>query len=292
MKHSTCEKCAQSVGWVNVVGNILMILIKGYLGVLGGSKALIADAIHSCADLLATILMIVGLRVSGREKDERFPYGYGKAEYIVAVAIYLFLFVVGFYILFDGVRTILEGRAVTPHLSAAWGAILSIAINELMFRQSVCAGMQISSPSITAKAWESRSDVFSSIAVLAGILGAKMGLHFMDSLAAIAVGVIILRICLLMIKDSLLKLMDKAPESILKEVREALAGVGDIAGIKGIRAREVGREMELEVSLNVPEDITVSRGEKIKEEAERRVGGVVDQRSTVKVRLFPVPGKA
>ncbi len=71
MKYKTCEKCAQSVGTVNVIGNILMILIKGYMGVVGGSKGLIADAIHSSADLLATIVMILGLKISGREKDEK-----------------------------------------------------------------------------------------------------------------------------------------------------------------------------------------------------------------------------
>ena len=213
MKYAACEKCARSVGKVNIVGNILMILIKGYMGVVGGSKGLIADAVHSCADLLATIVMIIGLHISGQEKDEAYPYGYGKAEYIVAVVIYLFLFVIGTYILFDGARAILEGRRVTPCLSAAWGAIFSIAINELMFRQSVCAGAQINSPSITAKAWETRSDVLSSIAVLIGILGAKMGFHFMDPLAAIIVGVIILRVCVEQVRGAITNLMDGAPEA-------------------------------------------------------------------------------
>jgi len=293
MKYSACEKCARSVGKVNVIGNMMMILIKGYLGVVGGSKGLIADAIHSCADLLATILMIIGLRISGHETDERYPYGYGKAEYLVAVVIYMFLFLVGLYILIDGIRAIAEGRKITPHLTAAWGAIISIAINELMFRQSVCVGTQTSSPSITAKAWESRSDVYSSIAVLAGILGAKVGFHFMDPLAAIAVGVIILRICFQMVKGSILKLMDMAPEhDVLNEVRHALARMKDIAGIKEVNAREMGREMEFEIVLHVPEHTTVSQGEKIKREAKRAVGKVVERKSTVKVSLFPVSSEA
>ena len=287
MKHLACEKCARSVGKVNIVGNILMISIKGYLGVVGGSKGLIADAIHSCADLLATILMIIGLSISGRKKDGRYPYGYGKAEYVVAIVIYLFLFLVGLYILMDGIRAIHEGRNI-PHLSAAWGAIFSIAINELMFRQSVCAGTQINSPSITAKAWESRSDVYSSIAVLAGILGAKMGFHFMDPLAAIAVGVIILRICVQMIKDALLKLMDKgASDDILDDARQALAGLKDMAGIMEINAREVGQEMEFEVALQVPENITVLQGETIKREAKKLLKKAIDRKSVIKVRLFP-----
>jgi cation diffusion facilitator family transporter len=292
MKYKACEKCARSVGAVNVVGNILMIMIKGYLGVVGGSKGLIADAIHSSADLVATIVMIIGLRISNRDKDDKYPYGYGKAEYVVALVIYIFLFVIGLYILFDGTRAILEGRRVTPCLSAAWGAIFSIAINELMFRQSVCVGTQMNSPSIVAKAWESRSDVFSSIAVLVGILGAKMGFHFMDPLAAIAVGVIILRICIQMVREAALKLLDRAIEDVLDEVRQALARVKDIAGIKGLKSREVGQELELEIALHVPEHMSVSQGEKIKNEAKKVVGEVLDRKSTIKVRLFPVPDEA
>ena len=289
MKHATCEKCARSVGKVNVVGNTLMILIKGYLGVVGGSKGLIADAIHSCADLLATIIMIIGLRISGKEKNKKYPYGFGKAEYLVAVVIYLFLFVIGSYILFDGTKAIIEGHKVVPCLSAAWGAIFSIAINELMFRQSVCAGSQINSPSIVAKAWESRSDVLSSIAVLIGILGAKMGFHFMDPLAAIAVGVIIIRICILQVKGAMLNLMDKEPEQALEGVKKALAGVQNITEIKGIKAREIGQKMEVEVSLDVPRDITVSQGEKIKSEVKKVLRKAIDRKSTINVRLFPVP---
>jgi cation diffusion facilitator family transporter len=290
MKYAACEKCARSVGKVNIVGNILMILIKGYMGVVGGSKGLIADAVHSCADLLATIVMIIGLHISGQEKNEAYPYGYGKAEYIVAVVIYLFLFVIGCYILFDGAQAILEGRRVTPCLSAAWGAIFSIAINELMFRQSVCAGKQINSPSITAKAWETRSDVLSSIAVLVGILGAKMGFHFMDPLAAIIVGVIILRVCVEQVRGAITNLMDGAPEEegMDDEVRGALGRVANVSNIQEINSREMGQELELEIRLGVPNDITVSQGETIKHETIQAIKEVIDRKLRIKVMLFPI----
>lgn len=288
MKHASCEGCARSVGTVNVIGNIMMILIKGYLGVVAGSKGLIADAVHSSADLLATFIMIIGLNVSVRERDERYPYGYGKAEYVVAIGIYLMLFVIGLYITFDGARAILEGRRVTPCLSAAWGALFSIAINELMFRQSLCAGTQINSPSMVAKAWESRSDVLSSVAVLIGILAAKMGFWFMDPLAAISVGVIIIRICYKNVKDAALNLLDKASEDGLEEVRKALEAMKDIAGIKDLRSREVGQILEFEVGLHVPDDITVSQGETIKREVIKTLQKTTSKKSTVRVKLFPV----
>ncbi|MBF0529954.1 MAG: cation transporter [Deltaproteobacteria bacterium] len=291
MKYKACERCARSVGMVNVYGNIAMILVKGYLGVVGGSKALVADAVHSSADLLATIVMIIGLRISSRRADGKYPYGYGKSEYIVAIAIYLFLFVIGIYILLDGILIIVRGHLVTPCFSAAWGAFLSITINELLFRQSLCAGTQIDSPSILAKAWETRSDVLSSIAVLVGILGSMLGFHFMDPLAAIVVGIIILKICIESIRESVYQLMDHAPEEELVDgIHEALAKVPNIVGIRKVMAREMGQSMEVEVRLDVSATITVSQGEEIKKAATRAVAGAIKRQSIVRVNLLPAAG--
>nr|WCC90944.1 magnetosome protein MamB [Desulfobacteraceae bacterium] len=289
MKYAACEKCANSVGRVNIVGNTLMILIKGYMGVVGRSTGLIADAIHSSADLLATIIMIIGLQISDKDKDSKFPYGYGKAEYLVAIVIYLFLFAVGGYIVWHGVIAIIKGYAVRPCLSAMWGAIFSIAINELMFRQSVCAGTQINSPSMVAKAWESRSDVYSSLAVLVGIIGAKMGFYFMDPLAAIAVGGIILKICVEMVYESSTQLMDKAPEpEVIDKTYKVLESLENISGIKHVYAREVGQTIEFEVGLDVSEDITVLEAETIKKNAREIVSKSMDRKSNVIVKLFAV----
>ncbi|HUV49759.1 MAG TPA: cation diffusion facilitator family transporter [Anaerolineae bacterium] len=289
MKHKACKKCAASVGTVNILGNILMILIKGYLGVVGRSKGLIADAIHSSADLLATIVMIIGLRISDQEEDEKYPYGYGMAEYLVGIVIYLFLFVIACYIIYNGVVVIMSGREIKPCLSAAWGAIFSIIVNELMFRQSICAGTQINSHSMVAKAWESRSDVYSSIAVLIGIVGSKMGFHFMDPLAAIIVGVIILKICIEMVADSISKLMDQAPdEDVLEAAHKALTGLKNVVGIKNVHAREIGRSVEFKIELNVPAKMSVSQGEAIKREAKKVMADLMERKSIVRVMLCPV----
>jgi len=286
-KHARCSRCAQSVGTVNVIGNILMILIKGYLGVAGRSKGLIADAIHSSADLLATIVMIIGLKISDRDPDETYPYGYGKAEYIVAIVIYLFLLVIGIYIISNGLMTIIRGNLAPPCMSAAWGALFSIAINELMFRQSVCAGTHINSPSMVAKAWESRSDVYSSIAVLFGIIGSKLGFAFMDPLAAMVVGVIILKISIEMVKDSVLNLLDKSVEKdILDDIRRLLARTKSIKGVKQVIGRELGRYFEFELELLVPREISVKEGEAIKREVRQKVVAAMERQSVVRVRLY------
>jgi len=289
MKHKACEKCANSVGTVNVVGNILMVLLKAYLGVVGMSKGMIADAIHSCADLLATIVMIIGMRISAKEANDRYPYGYGKAEYVVAIIIYFFLVIIAFYILYDGAVAIMQKHQIVPCFAAFWGGIFAIAINELMFRQSLCVGTQINSPSMIAKAWESRSDVYASIAVVIGILGAKMGFHWMDPLGAIVVGLIILRMCVEQIHSAVQSLLDRAPdEEILKEASTALSRIGGIESIKSVQAREVGNQTEFQVELNVPGHMSVTAGERIKKEAKRAIIRQIGKEAIVQIRLYAV----
>ncbi len=286
MKYRTCEKCAASVGTVNVIGNILMIAIKGYMGVAGRSRGLIADAIHSSADLMATIVMIIGLRVSEKKRNPQYPYGFGKAEYIVAIIIYLFLFVVGIYIVCGGAVAIIERRVAQPCLMAAWGAIFSIAINELMFRQTVCAGSQISSPSMVAKAWESRSDVYSSVAVLLGIIGARLGFWFMDPLAAAIVGIIILKISVEMVWEAMANLMDKAwDDPVVADIGGALDRMEKVSDVTSVVAREFGKYLDFEIELAVSPDLSMVGGEKVKREAKRIVSDFLKRKAMIRVRL-------
>jgi len=291
MKYKACEKCARSVGLVNVAGNVMMIALKAYLGFVGGSKGLIADAVHSVADLLATFVMMIGLQISARQPNAKYPDGFGKAEYLVAISIYLFLFVIGLYIMHDGYVTIVAGRWVHPCWFALWGAVFAIAINELMFRQSVCAGTQINSPSMVAKAWESRSDVYASVAVLIGVIGAMMGFSFMDPLAAFVVGVMILKLCIESIYESVLKLMDEAPPAeIMEAISSALEGLENVVSVRQIMGRELGPTLELKLILVVPADLSLEAGEAVKAKARAAVANALGMKTRITVVLNPAEG--
>jgi cation diffusion facilitator family transporter len=273
---------------VNIIGNVMMIVLKAYLGVVGGSKGLIADAVHSVADLLATFVMIIGMRLSAQKPDEDYPDGYGKSEYMIAICIYLFLFVIGLYIMHDGYTTIVEKKIVHPCWFALWGAFFAIAINEMMFRQSVCAGTQAGSPSMIAKAWESRSDVYASAAVLLGILGAMAGYSWMDPLAALVVGVVIIKLCIESIYESVLKLMDQAAEGDEPEdVRAALADKMGDASLDKLVARELGPVLDMQIWLRINPSLSVAESEALREKALRIVRGAVKRKMKVSINLIP-----
>lgn len=286
MKYKACKKCAASVGIINIFGNVSMILLKGYLGILGGSKALIADAIHSCGDLLATIVMIIGFRIVKKPKSEKYPYGFGKAEYIVACLIYIFLLLIGAMILYDALWDILMQDLVVPCGIAAWGALFSIFINELLFRQSVCVGTQINSPSMVAKAWESRSDVYSSIAVIVGILGARLGFVYLDPLAAIVVAGLIIKMSVEMLRVAVGGLMDKATdEETIKQVKRTINNFSEVKSIQNIRSRELGRTVLFDIELIISQGYKAIDGERIKNKIKQNLENTIIRKSIFNIYL-------
>lgn len=283
-----CNKCLTTITMVNVVGNSFLIIIKAYLGIIGGSKALFADAIHSLGDLLASFMMFVALKVADKPKSKEYQYGRGKVEYITALLVSGFLFVLGVYILIDGVRDIYNGRFVAPHLVTAWGALISIVVNEIMARQGQCLDVRFNKPAIAAIALESRVDTFSSAAVLAGIIGAKISFPILDSITAVIVAIIILKSSADMCMESVTKLMDLSlGDEKIAEIRKVVLGVAGVSGVGSILTREIGSMAEVDITVLVDKDRKVEQFDEVKTAVARVVRSKLDFDGEISVRLKP-----
>ena len=155
------------------------------VGVTSGSKALIADALHSAANIITAFAIILSQKVSSRPADNRFHYGYGKVEFIAAGAISLLIILGAIALIMVSIKHLMQGSRTTPHFSALLMALISIGANEMMFRYMHCAGTQLKSQTILASAWANRADCFSSIAVIIGVVGGSLGFRHMDPIAAL-----------------------------------------------------------------------------------------------------------
>ncbi len=266
-----------------------MSVVKGFLGVVGGSQALVADAIHSLADLISSGLLVVGLRIARRPADERYPYGYGKVEFVVAVGIFTLLLAAGGFIFYDSFHMIIHGDEVNPSFIAIFGALLSVVGNELMYRQSVCAGRRLSSPSMIANSAEKRADVLSSAAVLVGILGAKCSIHVLDPLAAVLVACLILHSSLKGLWQALQGLIDGAlPEALMDRVEEAARAVPGVAGVGRLRSREIGQSVAVEIEVLTDGGQTLEEAEGLREQVSRVAAKCVERPGEFIVTLRPV----
>lgn len=291
MKYNACYKCKKSLGWINVGGNSFIAMVKMFLGFIGGSTALFADGIHSFGDVLGSLVMLVSLGIAEKPKDSKYPYGYGKVEFFAAIIIYVSLFFVGLYILYTAVQYLIHNVPVNPDMVTILGALISLVANEMMYRQSICCGTQLQSPSIIANAHEKRADALSSVVVLVGIIGSKLGFHFLDPVAALLVSFFIFRLCFESITAAVRSLMDG---SLSEEAHQAIDGVFksyQALEVSQIRSREVGQHVSIEIDIRVSAQTILEDLGPLREKISQQVLQAVERPGEVLMYFFPQAGK-
>ena len=257
-----CTKCFQRVVWDNVWINLGLALAKGGVGYIGGSKALVADAVHSFSDVITSFVVGLTLKIAYRPVDKNHPYGHGKVEYIASLIVALVLLGAALAICFIAINTIVHRVPVQPSMLAIWVAAISITANEFMFRRTICAAEKMNSPSMRTNAWDNRVDSYSSISTLLGIIGAKLGVHVLDPLAAVIVSLFIFRICGQMMWDALCGLTDVSavsPEQI-RQIYQITRGVDGVQSVTDIRTRRMGSLIWIDLRIQISSKQTINEG--------------------------------
>jgi cation diffusion facilitator family transporter len=235
---------------VGIGVNLVLALIKGTAGVLGNSYALIADAVESTLDVVSSIIVWMGLRISVRPPDANHPYGHGKAEPLAAVAVAVALFAAAVGIAIQSVREIR-----TPHHAPAPFTlvvlVLVILTKETLFRYVFRVGDATSSTAVKSDAWHHRSDAITSVAAFIGISIALMGgpgYESADDWAALFASWIIGFNAYNLLRPALAELTDAAPDPKLeKEVRAIAKGIDGVLGTHKCHVRKMGFDYYVEV---------------------------------------------
>lgn len=289
MKYPECERCGRLSPRLSVVGNFFMAVFKFIVGALAGSKGLVADALHSIADMISSIFVLVALKYAEKPKDKRYPYGYGKVEYISTIVASLFIFLCGVTVFIDALEALKSGVHKTPDAVAIFATLLSLCFSYLMYSSNTCAGTQLNSPAMLADAAESKADSLTSVAVLFGLIGTKLGFESADTIAAIIVAFFIFRIGLEMLTGGINGLMDVSLEpERLEEIKRLCLSVEGVEGVRSITARQFGQKSRLNVDIEVLKDKTVYETHRIAQRLKIAILSNVDDISDVFVRTIPV----
>ena len=178
-KRPNSEGRARAIYRVTIGGsvcNFLLLLFKFVAGILGGSAAMLADAVHSLSDFVTDVVVILFVRISSKPCDADHDFGHGKYETLASVFIGLMLACVGIGILWSGAEKIIDvcrGQVLEqPGMIAFVAALLSIVVKEVLYQWTARVGRRVESSAVIANAWHHRSDAFSSIGTALGIGGA------------------------------------------------------------------------------------------------------------------------
>lgn len=255
------EKNALRVAAHTVIGNILLAVCKLAAGIFGHSAAMLSDAVHSLSDVLSTAIVMIGVKMAGKEADKEHPFGHERLESAAAIILAALLCATGLGIGYSGLRAVVGGHyenMPVPGLIALVAALVSIAVKEGMFHYTRAAAKKFDSDALLADAWHHRSDALSSIGSFAGILGARMGFPVLDSVAALVICLFIVKAACAIFRDAIAKMVDRSlDDETIQEIRMRTLLHKHVRSIDRLHTRLFGDKFYVELEISVDGDMTL-----------------------------------
>jgi cation diffusion facilitator family transporter len=261
------NKAMRTTSIVGAIVNLILTIAKVVFGIIGQSHALIADGVHSLADLSTDLMVWFAAKYSNQPADKEHPYGHARIETAFTVGLGVVLIITAIGIVVDSAQRLLNPETLLqPTPIVLLIAAISIFANEGLYQYTIRVARQCNSGLLKANAWHHRSDALSSIVVLVGVAGSLLGFPYLDAFAALGVALMIGKIGLDQAWTSIRELVDTGMEpktaSALKRIIETIEGV---QGVHMLRSRRMGGAYLIDVHIVVDERLSVSEGHKISE---------------------------
>lgn len=290
------EKELTKVTLIGSAGNLVLLVFKFVAGILGGSAAMIADAVHSLSDFLTDLIVLVFVRVGSKPQDEDHDYGHGKFETLATLFVALALVGAAIGIIVSGSLKFarwLQGETLeVPGMLALWAAMLSILVKEILFRYTIAMGRKQDSPVVVANAWHHRSDAFSSIGAAIGIGGAIVfGQRWavLDPLASIVVGGMLIKVAWDLLKQSTGELTDSSlPKETEQEIEDIINSHPQISEPHNLRTRRIGNRIAIEAHVRMAADMPLREAHEIVSAIERDLRARFGPHTIVTIHMEPV----
>jgi cation diffusion facilitator family transporter len=256
-----CVNCGKRIEWVVLGINFGLFLLKGWFVLISHSKSLLTDSFESLANFIITIVVLVSLKMASRRADEKFPYGYGKVEFLASGIVNMLLMIAAVvYIFMSFIEMVAVGPEKPPGLIAIVAAVISIIINYIAFAYGRCVGEKLGSSAILANARINLADTGTSVAVIVAVVGSNLGFTQLDHIAAIVICIIIIKVTLDGVKKAVKGLMDASLHSEERHIRNLVEDIVCTGHIGDIRARLVGRSLLVDMDILLPPDSVLSKG--------------------------------
>ena len=259
--------------WVSVGVNTALSIGQVVVGVIAHSQGLVADGIHSLSDLVADFVVLFASHHSKKDADHDHPYGHLRFENAASLALGMLLVAVGAGMLMNAVGKLEDPSSIaTVKTVALWVAGAALVAKEGLFRYMLAAAVRVKSSLLVANAWHARSDAASSLVVAMGIGGNMMGYPILDPIAALIVGLMIVKMGWQFGWGALNDLMDRsANEEEVQAIRQTILETPGVLGIHDLRTRKMGDQIIVDVHLEIQGHLTVVEGHNIAENASQRV---------------------
>lgn len=290
------SQIAQKVTWRGFFVNLTLTVGKLAAGIFGNSAAMIADAIHSLSDFATDVIVIIFVRLSGKEIDKGHPYGHGKFETMASMFVSIALLAVAVGILVSGIRKIVQFAGgiplEIPGKIALVAAAVSIAVKEILYRYTASVGNKIQSPALMANAWHHRSDALSSIGTLVGIGGAVLlGGKFavLDPVAAVIVSFFIIKAAYQIGFPTMQELLEAAlPPETEQEICDIIRNTDKVRFLHHLQTRKIGNCCAIDVHIKLDRDLSLIEAHNVATDIETQIREKFGKDTQINIHMEPL----
>ena len=261
-KQSTTTGSYDHVIWISFWGNLGLAILKLGIGILGYSRLLFADGLHSSANAVIFIASLIGVIAGDKPKDITHPYGHHKARYIPSFTACLIILAAACYLLIIGIRDAKWINMTPPGISniiALLVVTVSIFGNELLFSYVINASYEFDSVMLRLNAWDSRLNTVSSSVVLISILGIMVGFWQLDQFGTIIIAIIIIWACMRIFQRALEMFLSKSlPSEVKDKIKLIVESVEGVKTISAVKTQFAGEKIFVDLVIVMDETLTIA----------------------------------
>ncbi|ANC76699.1 transporter [Fictibacillus phosphorivorans] len=269
---------------------IFLSIVKLVAGIFFNSDALVADGLNNATDIIASIAVLIGLKISRKPADEDHPYGHLRAETIASMVASFIMVVIGIEVLISSIKKMFNGVETEPSLTAALIALFGAAVMIIVYLYNIKVAKETDSQGLKAAALDNRSDAFVSIGAAVGIFGAQIGLPWLDPAAAVLVGLIIIKTGWEIFTETSHNLSDGFDYEEGKEMEHKILDVEGVENVGDLKARKHGNRAIIDVTIKVDPSLNVVESHEITEKIEDTIKEAYNVES-IQVHVEPEDGK-
>ncbi|MDP2288232.1 MAG: cation diffusion facilitator family transporter [Actinomycetota bacterium] len=262
--------------------------IQASVVVLTSSVALLADTIHNLSDALTAIPLWIAFSLSRRPATRRYTYGFGRAEDLAGIFIFLMIALSAAIAGYESIRRLMNPQEVSYLGALIAAGLIGFAGNELVAIYRIRVGRRIGSAALVADGLHARTDALTSLAVVVGALGVLLGFPAADPIVGLVVTAAILVVLWQAMRDIYRRLMDATDPELIGEVEQILAKTPGIIGVDKVQMRWIGHRLHMEIAITADPNLSLIAAHHIAHEAEHALLHSIARIDEVQVHVGPL----
>lgn len=277
----TREKCIKTVSIIGVIANVFLLGIKGVIGFISGSQAMIADSLNSAGDIFASFMSYVGAKLALKPKDKNHPYGHGKAEYIFSFIISISMILASIFMIKTSIESIVYKKAVIFSYTLLVICVVTIFTKVILYIYTKNKYKETNSILVKASMEDHRNDIFVTVGTLIGVISSYFGIYIVDSIIGIIISFWIIYVGINLLRDSYIVLMDTSlDEKAYEEIIKLVESDKNILHVDDVLSKPVGNKYIIILKISMDGDMKLEKahniGGKIKEDLINKYDYITD----------------